>query len=76
MDSERTGPSITLKLAPWFSKAERYMGVRHGAKPSRAIRTRIFVRRRPWPGIDYIIQKKGAEKIGVPYLPGPGAHRR
>ena len=56
------------EIAPWFSKAERYMGVASTIQNRPSNPDGEYLPQIPWRCIDYIIQKAG-EKIGVPYLP-------
>jgi choline dehydrogenase-like flavoprotein len=56
------------EIAPWFTKAERYMGVASTVQNRPSNPDGEYLPPMPWRCIDYIIQK-GAEKIGVPYLP-------
>ncbi len=61
-------PVDYAEISPWFSKAERYMGVASTIQNRPSNPDGEFLPQIPWRCIDYIIQK-GAEKIGVPYLP-------
>ena len=61
-------PVDYAEIAPWFSKAERYMGVASTVQNRPSNPDGEYLPPMPWRCIDYIIQK-GAEKIGVPYLP-------
>src|SRR2546426_1413305 len=56
------------EISPWFSKAERYMGVASTVQNRPSNPDGEYLPPIPWRCIDYIIQK-GAEKIGLPYLP-------
>jgi choline dehydrogenase-like flavoprotein len=61
-------PVDYAEIAPWFSKAERYMGVTSTIQNRPSNPDGEYLPPFPWRCIDYIIQK-GAEKVGVPYLP-------
>jgi len=61
-------PVDYAEIAPWFSKAERYMGVASTIQNRHSNPDGEYLPSMPWRCIDFIIQK-GAEKIGVPYLP-------
>ena len=61
-------PVDYAEMAPWFSKAERYMGVASTVQNRPSNPDGEYLPPMPWRCIDYIIQK-GAEKIGLPYLP-------
>ena len=61
-------PVDYAEIAPWFSKAERYMGVASTVQNRPSNPDGEYLPPMPWRCIDYIIQK-GGEKIGVPYLP-------
>src|ERR1700758_3028734 len=61
-------PVDYAEIAPWFTKAERYMGVASTVQNRPSNPDGEYLPPIPWRCIDYIIQK-GAEKIGVPYLP-------
>ena len=61
-------PVDYAEISPWFSKAERYMGVASTIQNRPSNPDGEYLPPIPWRCIDYIIQK-GAEKIGVPYLP-------
>jgi len=61
-------PVDYAEIAPWFSKAERYMGVASTVQNRPSNPDGEYLPPMPWRCIDHIIQK-GAEKIGVPYLP-------
>ena len=61
-------PVDYAEIAPWFSKAERYMGVASTVQNRPSNPDGEYLPPMPWRCIDYIMQK-GAEKIGVPYLP-------
>ena len=61
-------PVDYAEIAPWFSKAERYMGVASTIQNRPSNPDGEYLPPMPFRCIDYIIQK-GAEKIGVPYLP-------
>ena len=56
------------EIAPWFSKAERYMGVASTVQNRPSNPDGEYLPPMPWRCFDYILQKAG-EKIGVPYLP-------
>jgi choline dehydrogenase-like flavoprotein len=56
------------EIAPWFTKAERYMGVASTIQNRPSNPDGEYLPPIPWRCFDYIIQKAG-EKIGVPYLP-------
>ena len=56
------------EIAPWFSKAERYMGVASTIQNRPSNPDGEYLPQMPFRCIDYIFQKAG-EKIGVPYLP-------
>src|SRR6266700_4064630 len=61
-------PVDYAEISPWFSKAERYMGVASTVQNRPSNPDGEYLPPMPFRCIDYIIQK-GAEKIGVPYLP-------
>ena len=61
-------PVDYAEISPWFAKAERYMGVASTIQNRPSNPDGEYLPPMPWRCIDYIIQK-GAEKIGVPYLP-------
>ena len=61
-------PVDYAEISPWFSKAERYMGVASTIQNRPSNPDGEYLPPMPWRCIDYIIQK-GGEKIGVPYLP-------
>ena len=61
-------PVDYAEIAPWFSKAERYMGVASTIQNRPSNPDGEYLPPMTWRCIDYIIQK-AAEKIGVPYLP-------
>ena len=61
-------PVDYAEIAPWFSKAERYMGVASTVQNRPSNPDGEYLPPMPWRCIDYIMQK-GGEKIGVPYLP-------
>src|SRR6266849_2786271 len=61
-------PVDYAEISPWFSKAERYMGVASTIQNRPSNPDGEYLPPMPWRCIDYIIQK-GAERIGVPYLP-------
>src|SRR6266849_3646875 len=61
-------PVDYAEISPWFSKAERYMGVASTVQNRPSNPDGEYLPPIPWRCIDYIIQK-GAEKIGLPYLP-------
>ena len=61
-------PVDYAEIAPWFSKAERYMGVASTIQNRPSNPDGEYLPQMPWRCIDFIIQK-AAEKIGVPYLP-------
>jgi choline dehydrogenase-like flavoprotein len=61
-------PVDYTEIAPWFTKAERYMGVASTIQNRPSNPDGEYLPSMPWRCIDFIIQK-GAEKIGVPYLP-------
>ena len=61
-------PVDYAEISPWFSRAERYMGVASTVQNRPSNPDGEYLPPIPWRCIDYIIQK-GAEKIGVPYLP-------
>ena len=56
------------EIAPWFTKAERYMGVASTIQNRPSNPDGEYLPPIPWRCFDYIIQKAGG-KIGVPYLP-------
>ncbi len=61
-------PVDYAEISPWFSKAERYMGVSSTVQNRPSNPDGEYLPPIPWRCHDYIIQKAG-EKIGVPYLP-------
>jgi choline dehydrogenase-like flavoprotein len=61
-------PVDYAEIAPWFSKAERYMGVASSVQNRPSNPDGEYLPPMTWRCYDYIIQK-AAEKIGVPYLP-------
>lgn len=61
-------PVDYAEISPWFSKAERYMGVASTIQNRPSNPDGEYLPPIPWRCCDYIIQK-AAEKIGVPYLP-------
>lgn len=61
-------PVDYAEIAPWFSKAERYMGVASTIQNRPSNPDGDYLPPMPLRCIDYIVQKAG-EKIGVPYLP-------
>ncbi len=61
-------PVDYAEIAPWFSKAERYMGVASTVQNRPSNPDGEYLPPMPWRCFDYILQKAG-EKIGVPYLP-------
>src|SRR5437660_9674247 len=61
-------PVDYAEISPWFSKAERYMGVASTIQNRPSNPDGEYLPPSPWRCLDYIIQK-GGEKIGVPYLP-------
>lgn len=61
-------PVDYAEMTPWFSKAERYMGVASTVQNRPSNPDGEYLPPMPFRCIDYIMQK-GAEKIGVPYLP-------
>lgn len=60
-------PVDYAEIAPWFSKAERYMGVASTIQNRPSNPDGEYISPMPWRCFDYIMQKAG-EKIGVPYL--------
>jgi len=61
-------PVDYAEIAPWFSKAERYMGVASTVQNRPSNPDGDYLPQIPWRCLDYIIQEAG-KKIGVPYLP-------
>lgn len=61
-------PVDYAEISPWFSKAERYMGVASTIQNRPSNPDGEYLPQIPWTCIYYIIQK-GAEKIGLSYLP-------
>ena len=61
-------PVDYAEIAPWFTKAERYMGVASTIQNRPSNPDGEYFPPMSWRCIDYIIQE-GAKKIGVPYLP-------
>jgi len=61
-------PVDYAELAPWFSKAERYMGVASTIQNRPSNPDGEYLPPMTWRCYDYIVQK-AAERIGVPYLP-------
>ena len=60
-------PVDYAEMSPWFSKAERYMGVASTIQNRPSNPDGEYLPAIPWRCLDYIIQK-GAGRIGVPYL--------
>jgi len=58
------------EIAPWLRKAEKYMGVASTVQNRPSNPDGEYLPRCRGAAVDYIIQK-GAERIGVPYLPEP-----
>ncbi len=61
-------PVDYAEISPWFSKAERYMGVASTIQNRPSNPDGEYLPPMPLRCFDYILQKAG-EKIGVPYLP-------
>ena len=61
-------PVDYAEIAPWFSKAERYMGVASTVQNRPSNPDGEYLPPMPWRCFDHILQK-ASEKIGVPYLP-------
>ena len=61
-------PVDYAEISPWFSKAERYMGVASTVQNRPSNPDGDYLPPLPFRCHDYIMQKAG-EKIGVPYLP-------
>src|ERR1043166_2661019 len=61
-------PVDYAEMAPWFTRAERYMGVASTIQNRPSNPDGEYLPQMPFRCIDYIFQKAG-EKIGVPYLP-------
>ena len=61
-------PVDYAEIAPWFTKAERYMGVASTIQNRPSNPDGEYLPPIPWRCLDYIIEK-AAKKIGVPYLP-------
>ena len=61
-------PVDYAEMSPWFSKAERYMGVASTIQNRPSNPDGDYLPPMPWRCIDYIILK-GADKLGLPYLP-------
>ena len=61
-------PVDYAEIAPWFSKAERYMGVASTIQNRPSNPDGEYLPPMPWRCFDHILQK-ASEKIGVPYLP-------
>jgi choline dehydrogenase-like flavoprotein len=61
-------PVDYAEIAPWFTKAERYMGVASTVQNRPSNPDGDYLPPMPFRCFDYILQKAG-EKIGVPYLP-------
>jgi choline dehydrogenase-like flavoprotein len=61
-------PMDYAEMAPWFSRAERYMGVASTIQNRPSNPDGEYLPALPLRCFNYILQK-GAEKIGVPYLP-------
>src|SRR5258708_2220638 len=61
-------PLDYAEIAPWFSKAEEYMGVASTIQNRPSNPDGEYLPQIPWRCLDYIIQEAG-KKIGVPYLP-------
>jgi len=61
-------PVDYAEISPWFTRAERYMGVASTIQNRPSNPDGEYLPPMTWRCFDYIIQK-AAEKIGVPYLP-------
>ena len=61
-------PMDYATMAPWFTKAERYMGVASTIQNRPSNPDGEYLPPMTWRCYDYIVQK-AAEKIGIPYLP-------
>ncbi|MBI3476008.1 MAG: GMC family oxidoreductase [Acidobacteria bacterium] len=61
-------PVDYAEISPWFSKAEKYMGVASTIQNRPSNPDGDYLPPIPWRCFDHIMQKAG-EKIGVPYLP-------
>jgi choline dehydrogenase-like flavoprotein len=61
-------PVDYAEIAPWFSKAERYMGVASTVQNRPSNPDGEYLPPMPWRCFDHILHK-ASEKIGVPYLP-------
>ena len=61
-------PVDYAEMSPWFSKAEKYMGVASTIQNRPSNPDGDYLPPMPWRCIDYIIQE-GAKKLGLPYLP-------
>lgn len=61
-------PVDYAEISPWFSKAERYMGVASTVQHRPSNPDGVYLPPIPWRCFDYMIQK-AAKEIGVPYLP-------
>jgi len=61
-------PVDYAEMAPWFTRAERYMGVASTTQNRPSNPDGDYLPALPFRCHDYIL-RKGAEKIGVPYLP-------
>jgi choline dehydrogenase-like flavoprotein len=61
-------PVDYAEIAPWFSKAERYMGVASTVQNRPSNPDGEYLPQIPFRCIDHIIQQ-GAAKLGLPYLP-------
>jgi choline dehydrogenase-like flavoprotein len=61
-------PVDYAEISPWFTKAERYMGVASTIQNRPSNPDGEYIAPMPWRCLDYILEK-AAQKIGVPYLP-------
>ena len=61
-------PVDYAEIAPWFSKAERYMGVASTVQNRPSNPDGEYLPPLPFRCFDFILQK-ASEKIGAPYLP-------
>jgi choline dehydrogenase-like flavoprotein len=65
-------PVDYAEMDPYFAKAERYVGVASTVQNRPSNPDGVYLPPFPFRCVDYIMQK-GAEKVGVPYLPDRSA---
>ena len=61
-------PVDYAEIAPYFARAEKYMGIASTIQHRPSNPDGVYLPPIPFRCLDYILQK-GAEKVGVPYLP-------